>query len=166
MKILVFSDSHGVTDKMETALAEHRGETDAVIHLGDGAGDLKRCAVPEGIPVITVSGNYEDFFSAFMPNDHPPERIVEFGGVRILCTHGHRYGVKSSVERAAAHAGSSGAALLLFGHTHRPLDVSETLPSGEILRIFNPGTAGNGYPSSYGIVEIRDGQILTSHRYF
>lgn len=166
MKILVFSDSHGVTDKMEAALAEHRGTVDAVIHLGDGAGDLKRCALPAGIPVIAVSGNFEDFFSAFVPKEYPSERIAEFGGVRILCTHGHRYGVKSSVSKAVARAAEAGAALLLFGHTHRPLDTSEVLPSGEILRIFNPGTAGNGYPSSYGIVEIRDGQILTSHRYF
>ncbi len=166
MKILVFSDSHGVTDNMETALAEHRGAFDAVIHLGDGAGDLRECAVPAGVTLIAVAGNYEDFFSAFAPQDLPSERTVELGGVKILCAHGHRYGVKSSPERAIARAAQIGAALLLFGHTHRPLDTSEVLPSGEILRIFNPGSAGRGYPASYGIVEIRNGQILTSHRYF
>lgn len=166
MKILVFSDSHGVTDNIEKALAEHRGTFDAVIHLGDGAGDVKRCAVPAGVDVIAVAGNYEDFFSAYMPHEYLSERVAELGGVKILCTHGHRYGVKSSLERAIARAAGVGASLLLFGHTHRPQETSEVLPSGEILRIFNPGTAGHGYPSSYGIVEIRDGQILTSHRYF
>lgn len=166
MKILVFSDSHGMTDNMETALAEHRGAFDAVIHLGDGAGDLKRYALPEGTRVIAVAGNYEDFFSAYVPHDYLPEVTAELGGVKVLCVHGHRYGVKSSVDRAAARAAEVGASLLLFGHTHTPRDSSVVLPSGEILRIFNPGAVGRGYPSSYGIVEIRNGQILTSHRYF
>ena len=96
MKILVFSDSHGMTDNMETALDEHRGAFDAVIHLGDGAGDLKRCALPEGARVIAVAGNYEDFFSAYVPHDYLPEVTAELGGVKVLCVHGHRYGTLKS----------------------------------------------------------------------
>ena len=47
------------------------------------------------------------------------ERIVELGGHRIFCTHGHLYGVKTAgtalLEKKAA---AENCDIVLYGHTH------------------------------------------------
>lgn len=98
MRIIVFSDSHGGARCIAEALMMHP-EAQAVIHLGDGERDMAALgSLLEGKRLIAVSGNC-DLYS-----DLPAEALEDIGGVRILCTHGHRYGVKSSdgalVERA------------------------------------------------------------------
>ena len=45
MKLLVFSDSHGMPLYMRETLEKHR-DVDAVIFLGDGQNDLKNDARP------------------------------------------------------------------------------------------------------------------------
>ncbi len=167
MKILVFSDSHQNPKNMIAALSEHRGTVDLVIHLGDGLGDLKTAgALLENVAVATVRGNGEAFFGAMLWGDVPDEFVISPDGVRIFCCHGHRYHVKSGLSYAAEAAARAGAELLLFGHTHDPYDGWEECPGGKMIHAFNPGSVGLGYPASYGIVEIADGGVLTSHRFF
>lgn len=55
MKLAIFSDSHGSTQKMFDAITELR--PDAVVHLGDGAGRaLLKERFPD-LPVHAVRGN-------------------------------------------------------------------------------------------------------------
>ena len=84
-------------------------------------------------------------------------------------THGHKYGVKRGIEVAAEAAIRKGADLLLYGHTHVPME--KYIPQGETvgdvilpkpLRIFNPGSLGDS-EGSFGVIEIRGGSILMSH---
>ena len=93
-------------------------------------------------------------------------RVFDECGVRFMCMHGHSYGVKSSLDRAVYAAEENEADILLYGHTHTPKDTVVNLDGGKSIRVFNPGSVGRGYPSSYGIIEIdRRGNILTSHCY-
>ena len=160
MKILVFSDSHGNTSRMKEAISDHLPSCAMIIHLGDGVRDIEYVSsfYPE-LPVVSLKGNGESFFR--------DERVFDEGGVRFMCIHGHSYGVKSSLDRAVYAAEENGADILLYGHTHVAKDTVINLESGKSIRVFNPGSVGRGYPSSYGIIEIdKRGNILTSHRTF
>ena len=89
MKLAIFSDSHGSTQKMFDAITELR--PDAVVHLGDGERDvaLLKERFPD-LPVHAVRGNCD-----FLPVS-PETELFEVCGVRIFITHGHLYGVKST----------------------------------------------------------------------
>lgn len=159
MKILVFSDSHGNTSRMISAIADHRASLDLIIHLGDGVRDLEYVSslYPE-IPTVSLKGNGETFSR--------DKCIFDLEGVRIMCIHGHTYGVKEDITRAAMCAVTDECDLLLYGHTHMPHDSLFTSPDEKNVRLFNPGSIGKGYPPSYGVVNIsKNGTFLTSHAY-
>lgn len=150
MKILVFSDSHGSPGYMQEAMARHR-TADAVIFLGDGERDAEglRALYPETAFYI-VRGNC-DFGSAA-----PDELVLDLDGARIFCTHGHNYGVKYDYYRAVCAARARKANLLLFGHTHQPLEMYD-----DGLYILNPGSA-SGYRASYAMADVSPAGILTN----
>ncbi|MBR7033441.1 MAG: YfcE family phosphodiesterase [Clostridia bacterium] len=167
MKILVFSDSHGNPKYLAAALREHKGTVDLAIHLGDGLSDMERAGdLLDCTATATVIGNGEQFFERRLWADVPDETVISPDGVRILCCHGHKYRVKHGLSSLAEHAEQIGADLVLFGHTHDPFDGWEKTPSGKLIRFFNPGSVGLGYPASYGIVETVGGKFITSHRFF
>ena len=167
MKILVFSDSHNNPTYLAAALREHKGTVDLVVHLGDGLSDLERVGdLCDNVAKVTVLGNGEQFFERRLWQDVPDETVISPDGVRILCCHGHRYRVKFGTSGLAAHAEEKGADLVLFGHTHTAYDGWEPSPTGKMIRLFNPGSAGAGYPASYGIIETKDGKFIVSHRFF
>lgn len=147
MKILVLSDSHGTMCSMENAVERER--PDYIIHLGDYQRDARKLEefYPE-IPLISVPGNCD--------RPLPGEQLTllrEFGGVRVLLTHGHAYGVKSGLLRMELAAREACAQVALFGHTHRA--VCEDLGG---LWLLNPG-ASSGPRRTCGIVEISGGAV-------
>ncbi len=165
MKILVLSDSHGRPDRIREALERQTPPPDMLIFLGDGILDLCRCETGD-VPVLEVRGNC-DVMSIFDSQDIPEERIVNLGGVCIMIMHGHTYSVKYGTETASAHAAQCGADILLYGHTHRRHekyilagDRVGDLTLKKPLRLFNPGAAGGYGASSFGLIEIIDGNIL------
>lgn len=169
MEIVVFSDSHGRSDRLEKAMSYHM-DADAIFHLGDGYRDMGYVKVP-CVPVYAVKGNGEEWFS-FRSDETPTELEVTLEGVKMLLMHGHRFSVKSNYEKAAKYALEKGADILLFGHTHGALEtyIKEGDEIGGIkaeksLYIFNPGSIGEpkfGEPS-YGIITLKEGNILLSH---
>ena len=159
MEILIFSDSHGRSDKLRAAI-EKCGNFDEILFLGDGLRDIE--ALPEGNMSICVRGNC-DMFGA---DDYPTERILRFGEYTVMMTHGHTYSVKSALERAAQAASARGADMLIFGHTHIRTDIY--LPEGSDvggvilprpLRLFNPGSIKEG---SFGRLTLKNNAPLTS----
>ena len=113
MKVIICSDSHGAFAAAEQVL-EQQPEAAAVLFLGDGAeewDDLHE--IYPQIPFYAVRGNCD------WGCDWPAERIVELGGHRIFCTHGHLYGVKTAgtalLEKKAA---AENCDIVLYGHTH------------------------------------------------
>lgn len=169
MKILVVSDSHGRSDRLEKAVELNR-DADVILHLGDGYADLRYISLPD-VPIYAVKGNGEDW-SIMRGDGVPRERQLSFDGVKLLMMHGHTHSVKSGIERAARYALDSGADILLFGHTHGALE--RFVPAGSAIgdiitdrdiRLFNPGSIGGprfGAPK-FGLITIKDGCILMSH---
>lgn len=155
IKLLVFSDSHGSEKYIDSAIAAHNGRADAFIFLGDGlrAAEAVFAKYPD-VPHICVRGNCDLYASGELD-----EVTLDMGGIKILCMHGHKYDVKSTLLRAAYRAKEKEASLLLFGHTHGPLELRE-----DGIVMFNPGSVGMGYPDrTYGVIEIADGQIICGH---
>lgn len=167
MKILVLSDSHGAYHRVEQAISLNK-DYGAVLFLGDGLADLYN--VSSGL--ISVRGNCDMSYLWGEGAKTPSEQIMTFDGFRFLMVHGHTLSVKSGIERAMKYAYEAGADVLLYGHTH--LRCERYFPEGSEfcgvvsdrpMYAFNPGSIGNprdGAPS-FGLIEIRNGQILFSH---
>lgn len=144
MRLIVFSDTHGDINQVKR-IAEMHPEADKYIFLGDGEDTVKAFLSTQSRPFISVRGNC-DFYSKT-----PYSTVFECEGKRIACTHGHLFGVKSSLVRIKEFALANKADILLFGHTHV---AHEEYDDG--LYILNPGSAARprfGNPS-YGIVDI------------
>ncbi|MBQ7949027.1 MAG: metallophosphoesterase [Clostridia bacterium] len=127
-KLIVISDSHG-NAKGIADLLPLIAENDYVIHLGDGAGDMRevRGLYPE--KVYACGGNC-DFFSPL-----PDAGEIELEGVKIFFCHGHKYGVKSDLHTLAQAAKSRDCDIALFGHTH-----SACIEEIEGVLLINPGS--------------------------
>ena len=149
MRIAVFSDTHGKTDGMIRAVRDEK--PDAVIHLGDCERDLTklRTAFPN-MQIYSVSGNCD--YNA----QEPDTAFFTLENVKVLATHGHRYGVKMSLDPMLNAAYFGGAKLVLYGHTHIPFNKEELG-----IRIMNPGSAGMGARCTYGLVHIEKGIVLS-----
>lgn len=146
MRILVFSDSHGMIDNCLREIVRIR-EVDMVMHAGDVSADAEDIAsVYPDISVEYVSGNCEI-------SRADAERVIEAEGVRIFLTHGHGYRVKYEADyrTLVKRAREVGAQVCVFGHTHKPL--CQNL--GDIT-LLNPGSSR--YGSTYGVIEIEDGK--------
>ena len=160
MKIIIFSDSHGIARGMQDALSKHP-DAKTVLHCGDGAREFEYLAEEHPDKSFTgVPGNC-DFFGA----KNPSTVTLDIDGTRILVTHGHRFFVKSSTSALISHARENDIDIAIFGHTHIPLDRYIAGEEGQKpLRLFNPGSVScphSGRPT-YGIIEIRKNGILTS----
>lgn len=162
-KILVFSDSHGLSRNL-LAVLEKEKDVDTVIHLGDieGEENVVERALMEHRPLpafLTVRGNCDTFSNA------PLSRVVEWDGVKVFLTHGHRYEVNEFPTLLAFQAEENGCSVALFGHIHKPVD---TEVNG--VHVFNPGSITlprqEDHRPTYGILTIADdGTVTTEHRF-
>lgn len=149
MKLAVFSDTHGRTAGMLRAI--HTIEPDVVFHLGDYERDIH--CIRRSFPALllcSVSGNCD------VQPENLDTAMFTVGGVRIFASHGHRYGVKFSLDALLNAGYFSGAGLILFGHTHEAMH--QELDGTHIL---NPGSAGIGAHCTYGLVTIANGKIVS-----
>lgn len=165
MECLIFSDSHGKAGLMERVLRRQPTAPSVIFFLGDG---LRDSGFPqfERQTLYAVKGNCDGgWFGSLLPYDE--ECVVSLEGHRILAVHGHRYGVKSGVGALLSHAAAIEADVVLFGHTHVPLD--EVIPAGTAvgshvltrpLHLFNPGSLAEG---SFGTLLMQGDVVLFSH---
>jgi putative phosphoesterase len=146
MNVAVFSDTHGRASGMAAAVAECR--PDAVIHCGDGSRDVKRIQeeFPD-IPIYQVAGNCD--YDPVLPL----AATAEFCGVRVFIAHGHSFGVRyGNLDRLVYAAQEAGAAVALYGHTHR---AKADMIGG--VAVINPGTAGMGTEPTWCMLEFHPG---------
>ncbi|MBE6689563.1 MAG: metallophosphoesterase [Ruminococcaceae bacterium] len=158
MNVLIFSDSHRRTDKMCEIISKSPG-TDLIIHLGDNLEDAKvlRETFPN-IPVTYVAGNCD-----WPSPDEPNELVLDLEGFRVLIMHGHLRNVKSTYSFMLNVARQKKAHIVIFGHTHTPVDMFD-----DEIKMFNPGSISRphcGERASFGTLTIRGGQYLTNISY-
>lgn len=133
---LILSDSHGRRKAIEK-ISPLAAENDFIVHLGDGAGDVRELMREYPEKVYSLKGNCDGFGGE-------EECVIEAEGLSIFCCHGHKYGVKGGVSRLAARAKELDCEIALYGHTHRAA-IEEV---GGVLLI-NPGAAGSYSDPSY-----------------
>ena len=109
MKVLIVSDSHGFVSELGELKSRHEKEVDLFLHCGDSELSAME-EVMDGY--ITVQGNcdYEE--------KYPKQILQDAAGKKIFLTHGHLYGVKSSINNLAFKAKEVGANIACFGHSH------------------------------------------------
>lgn len=108
-KILVVSDSHGLTKELSILKERHLKDVDLMIHCGDSElmADNKEMS-----GFVAVRGNC-DFDARF-----PTEALEVVAGRRIFSTHGHKYSVKTSLMSLNYRAKEINADVVCFGHSH------------------------------------------------
>ena len=154
MRVIVISDTHGNYSALEKVLMRNT-DADWFIHLGDGERELDRFVTshPElSQKIIHVAGNCD--YNSLSPDYF----VLPVIGHNILATHGHLYGVRSSMERLKMLARANKCDIILFGHTHERFEHTE-----EGIRIMNPGSAScprDGNPPSFGHIDISSAGVI------
>ncbi len=143
---VVLSDSHGrrgVAEKLAPLFAEN----DVIVHLGDGSSDLREVFSQYPEKTYLFCGNCDFAYGA-------EEGVLEAEQVRIFCCHGHKYGVKSGLERLAARAAELDCDVALYGHTHK---AGSERVNGVLC--INPGSAGAYADPSYCYLVVHRGKV-------
>lgn len=155
MRVLVLSDLHGRKSRFEQALDE-QPSAEAVLFLGDGLAAAQELSTfYSGKKFYFVSGNCD--FNAL----EPTTKILALNGAKILMTHGHKYGVKSSYAHLLQAAKEQACKIAVYGHTHI---AHKCYRDGVYL--LNPGClCGDRAKPSYGIIDILPQGILTGIAY-
>ena len=155
MRVVVLSDTHGPRrwKSCPPPVAAHLRTADLIVHAGDVCTADVLDELAQFAPVTAVVGN----------NDGPdvaawgatPTAALEVDGYPVAVIHdsGASAGRLARLRRAFP-----GARLVVFGHSHIPLD--EAADDG--FRIFNPGspTDRRRMPeATIGLLDIADGEL-------
>ena len=134
--IVVFSDLH--YSEVPTQLKEACQYADYVFFLGDGLFNVKEIGYADNFYAVRGNCDYTDSYDE--------EKVIEVEDLRILITHGHRYGVKDDTMSLLNRAHELKCDVAFYGHTHCP-DI-ETI---EGVTMVNPGAlyAPQGSNRSY-----------------
>ncbi|MFL5386119.1 MAG: metallophosphoesterase family protein [Longimicrobiaceae bacterium] len=148
MKIGIISDTHGL---LRAEVFEVFEGVEHVLHAGDvgDAGILDELAAIA--PVTAVWGNVDGWE---LRGRIPEVAQVELAGARVAVLHGMQLGSPTPEKAAAAHPD---AALVVFGHSHRPV----IRQVGSVLAV-NPGSAGRQRfrdPVTVALAEIEGGRV-------
>ena len=109
MKVLIVSDSHGLTTELLKLKEKHEHEVDLMIHCGDSElSAIESCL--DGYSVVRGNCDFEGNF--------PEEIVNEIDDLRLFITHGHLYSVKSTLLNLSYRAREKKANIVCFGHSH------------------------------------------------
>jgi putative phosphoesterase len=109
MKVLIVSDSHGLTRELEEIKARHEHETEAMIHCGDSELPADSAEM-DGFYAVKGNCDYD--------REYVNERMESLGGYTFYVTHGHLHNVKMSLMNLHYKARETGAKIVCFGHSH------------------------------------------------
>jgi uncharacterized protein len=151
VKLGIISDTHGL---LRAEVFEVFAGVDHILHAGDFGelGILDELAAIA--PVTGVWGNVDGWEVRARV---PEVAEVELDGARVVVLHGMQLGSPTPEKAAAAYPD---AALVVFGHSHRPV----IRQVGGVLAV-NPGSAGRPRfrdPVTLALAEIVDGKV-TAH---
>ena len=138
-------------------------DAEVIFFLGDGLSDLEPFISDRSRAFLAVRGNWDT--SAIL-GDSFVKNVDEITllGYKIVFMHGNLHGVKYGLDGVIELAKERHASLLLFGHTHLPLEKYISNDDTGIY-LFNPGSIGGRRPlsASYGVINITESGILLSH---
>ncbi len=157
MDIIIFSDSHGNSERIKKILSKSTAKY--VVFLGDGVNDIIQIEKNDiSSRIYTyVKGNC-DIFSQL-----PTVKIFEAEGVKFLITHGHTLNVKSGTDSLQRYAEAQNVDVVLYGHTHSPDDRTIFYSNKKkTLKIINPGSIGSYSHPSFASITIKNNQILSN----
>ncbi|EWM17514.1 metallophosphoesterase [Kutzneria sp. 744] len=155
VRVVVLSDTHAPRrwKACPPRVAEHLRDADLILHAGDVCVPSVLDELAVYAPVQVVLGN----------NDGPdvaawgaPETLeLDIDGLRVAMIHdsGHKDGRAARMQRRFPRAD-----LVVFGHSHIPMDVTE---AG--VRIFNPGSPTDRRRQPHGtigLLTVAEGQLL------
>jgi uncharacterized protein len=109
VKVLILSDSHGLTKELAAIKKRHEHEAAAMIHCGDS--ELP-ADCEEMVGFYAVRGNCD------YDRTYVNERIELIGDKTFYITHGHLHNVKMSLINLHYKARETGACIVCFGHSH------------------------------------------------
>ena len=149
MIIAVLSDTHRYDSYINMA-AKMCKDADVVLHLGDNVSDVGIIEKEIGKDVIFVKGNCD------IEKNAKVEQIIELENKKIFMTHGHEYGVKSSLLNLNYRAKELGVDMALYGHTH-----IASIEKHDGIWFVNPGSVSlpRGLKHTIAFIEIKDGVI-------
>ncbi len=157
MRVVVLSDTHSPRHwkACPPAVAAHLERADVILHAGDVCTPDVLDVLRGFAPVHVVLGNND--VPEVAAWGAPPTLQVELGGVQVGMIHdsGQKDGRLARLRRRFPDAD-----LVVFGHSHIPMDVS-----GDGLRIFNPGspTDKRRQPTgTLGLLDLADGEIRSA----
>lgn len=142
--IVAISDTHGNYSAIEKLLPIIN-ENDYLFHLGDHDNDLKVFCRDIKSEILSVKGNCDG---------GGEDKLIVIDGVKILLTHGDRYGVKSSLYKILVKAKELGVQAVFYGHTHKAEIIFE-----DGIYLINPGSMTIFGNNSYCYTVIANGKI-------
>ena len=154
MRVVVLADTHAPRrwKTCPPAVAARLRGADLILHAGDVCTAAVLAELAAYAPVRAVLGNNDAPEVAAW--GAPPQLELELAGVPVAMVHdsGQKAGRLARLRRRFP-----AAALVVFGHSHIPLD-----ESAAGLRIFNPGspTDRRRQPrGTVGVLELADGRV-------
>ncbi len=149
MKVIVFSDVHGNQALLERIIS-FNPDADYFLSLGDSELSMDYLL---DLDIIGVKGNYPR--DAGVGYDHQ----ITLNGLKILMTHGHKYGVQRSLKKLLKAGFDGDYDLILYGHTH-----IAKVDKVSNLTLINPGSVyrpRSKVNSSYLTLEINEDKTYT-----
>ena len=154
MKIVVLSDTHAPRRwrSCPPRVAEHLRSADVILHAGDVCTAAVLGELSAFAPVHAVLGNNDDPGVAAWG---APETLeLDLAGLSVAMIHDSG---PSAGRLACLRRRFPGTALVVFGHSHIPLDQS----AGGV-RIFNPGSPTDRRRQPHGtigLLTVSDGRL-------
>jgi putative phosphoesterase len=154
MRVVILSDTHAPRrwKSCPPLVAEQLRGADVILHAGDVCVPYVIDELAAYAPTHVVRGNND------VPELAAPETLeMDLAGLRVAMIHdsGPSGGRILRMRRRFP-----GAGLVVFGHSHIPLD-----ESGMGLRIFNPGSPTDRRRQPYGTLgtlDVEDGHLLAA----
>jgi len=151
LRVLVVSDTHVpvLARKLPDQLLEEAQACSAILHAGDLVSSGVLDQLTRLVPTYAVHGNQD---SPTVRARLPSQSTVTLGSWTIGVVHGHEGTGIYTEDRAFNAFASQRVDIIVFGHSHQPLNMKR-----EGILMFNPGSAvagRGGQGNTYGLLEL------------
>jgi putative phosphoesterase len=160
VRVVLLSDTHAPRfwKGLPPAVAEHLVGADLVLHAGDVCVPSVLDELAAYAPVRVVQGNNDGPGVAAWGATETLELDLDGLSVAMIHDAGPRQGRAARLHRRFPDAG-----LVVFGHSHIPLDETGSFADGTSVRIVNPGSPTDKRRQPFrtlGLLEVDAGRVL------